>query len=114
MRMNNFDVDAELKKYTYAVYILQALSFVVLFTAIIGLIINYIKDDDAAGCWLQTHFHWQKNTFWFGLLWIVLGTLTTPILIGYVVLGVTSIWLIYRIAKGWIYLVDGKALYRDI
>jgi uncharacterized membrane protein len=114
MRMNNFDVDADLKKYTYAVYILQALSFLVLFTAIIGLIINYIKDDDAAGSWLQSHFQWQKNTFWFGLLWIVLGTLTTPILIGYAVLGVTSIWLIYRIAKGWIFLVDGKALYRDI
>ena len=114
MRMNNFNVDADLKKYTYAVYILQALSFLVLFTAIIGLIINYIKDDDAAGSWLQSHFQWQKNTFWFGLLWIVLGTLTTPILIGYAVLGVTSIWLIYRIAKGWIFLVDGKALYRDI
>lgn len=113
MRMNNIDVDAELKKYTYAVYILQALAFLVLFTAIIGLIINYIKDDDVAGCWLQTHFQWQKNTFWYGLLWIVLGTLTTPIFIGYAVLGVTSIWFIYRIAKGWIYLVDGKELYRD-
>lgn len=114
MRMNNLNVDADLKKYTYAVYILQALAFLMLFTAIIGLIINYIKGDDVAGCWLQTHFQWQKNTFWYGLLWIVLGTLTAPILIGYAVLGFTTIWLIYRIAKGWIYLVDGKALYRDV
>ncbi len=111
--MSSFDVDADIKKYTYAVYILQALSFLVLFTAILGIIINYVKDDDASGSWLQSHFVWQKNTFWFGLLWIVLGTLTAPILIGYVVLGFTSIWLIYRIAKGWIYLVDGKELYRS-
>jgi uncharacterized membrane protein len=35
-----------------------------------------------------------------------------PILIGYGVLGVVTIWLIYRIARGWIFLVDGKEMYR--
>ena len=44
---------AELKKYTYSVYILQALAFVTLFTAVIGLIINYIKQDDMRGSWLE-------------------------------------------------------------
>ncbi len=109
--MSIHDVDAEIKRYTYAVYILQALAFPMLITAVIGLIINYVKADDVQGSWLQSHFAWQKNTFWYGLLWTVLGYLTTPILIGFVVIGVTTIWLIYRIAKGWIYLVDGKQLY---
>ena len=36
----------ELKKYTYSVYILQALCFVTLITGILGLIVNYIKQDD--------------------------------------------------------------------
>ena len=45
------------------------------------------------------------------LLWALLGKLTTSILIGYLVLGVVTIWLIYRIARGWIYLVDGKEMY---
>ncbi len=102
---------AELKKYTYAVYILQALSFVTLITPIIGKIINYIKDEDVRGSWLESHFTWQKAPFWYGLLWTVLGVLTTPILIGYGVLVVVTIWLIYRIARGWIYLVDGKEMY---
>lgn len=102
---------AELKKYTYAVYILQALSFVTVVTPIIGVIINYIKEDDARGSWLESHFTWQKATFWYGLLWTVLGVLTTPLLIGYAVLAVVTIWLIYRIARGWIYLVDGKEMY---
>jgi uncharacterized membrane protein len=53
-----------------------------------------------------------KNTFWYGLLWIVLGGLTSFLLIGYVVVGVALIWIMYRIAKGWIYLVDGKELYK--
>ena len=103
---------AELKKYTFAVYILLALSFITLITPVIGVIINYIKDEDVRGSWLESHFRWQKATFWYGLLWMVLGFLTTPLLIGYGVLGVVTIWLIYRIARGWIFLVDGKEMYR--
>jgi len=102
---------AELKKYTYSVYILQALSFVTLFPAVIALIINYIKHDDVRGNWLESHFRWQKATFWYGLLWIALGLLTTWIMVGYLVLPAVTIWLMYRIARGWIYLVDGKEMY---
>ena len=106
---------AELKKYTYSVYILQALSFVTLVTAVIGLIVNYIKQDDVRGSWLESHFRWQKSTFGYGLLWIVIGISTTWFLgIGYVVLAGVTIWLMYRIARGWIYLVDGKEMYLQI
>ncbi len=84
-----------------------------LITAVLGIIINYVKDEDVKGSGLESHFQWQKNTFWYGLLWIVLGTFTTFLLIGYLVLAAVAIWLIYRIAKGWIYLVDGKELYLD-
>lgn len=107
------DNEKELKKYTFLVYILQALSFVLGITAVIAVIINYIKDDDVRGSWLESHFIWQKRTFWYGVLWMVLGSLTTMFLIGWVVLGVATLWLIYRIAKGWIYLVDNKELYRS-
>jgi uncharacterized membrane protein len=102
---------AELKKYTYAVYILQALSFVTLVSAIIGLIINTIKRGDVRGSWLESHFRWQQATFWYGLLWVVIGVSTTWIFIGYPVLAGLTIWLIYRVARGWIYLVDGKEMY---
>ncbi len=108
-----FDAEqqAELKKDAYSVYILQALAFVTVITAVLGLIINYIKGDDVRGLWLESHFRWQKATFWYGLLWTALGVLTTPLLIGYAVLPVVSIWLIYRIARGWIYLYDDKEMY---
>ena len=102
---------AELKKYTFSVYILQALSFPLLFTALIGVIVNYVKEDEVRGSWLESHFRWQKATFWYGLLWTVLGVLTLPLLIGYPVLGLLTLWLIYRIARGWICLVDGRQMY---
>lgn len=106
------DKQAELKKYTFSIYILQALIFVSGgFSALIGIIINYIKNDDVRGSWLQSHFAWQKNTFWYGLLWTVAGVLSIPILIGNLVLGIVAIWLVYRIARGWIRLVDGKEMY---
>ena len=81
-----------------------------LITLVLGIIINYIKDEDVKGSWLESHFEWQKKTFWYALFWTVVGVLTSFILVGYFVLGFVVFWLIYRIAKGWIYLVDGKEL----
>ncbi len=112
MELDLNDIE-ENKKYVFAVYILQALSFVLLITAVAGIIINYIKDDDVRGTWLESHFTWQKRTFWYGLLWVALGSLTTAFLVGWLVLTVTTFWLIYRIAKGWIRLVDGKQMYAN-
>ena len=103
---------AELKKYAFSVYILQALSFVLVITSVIGLVINYLKEDEVRGSWLESHFRWQKSTFWYGLLWTVLGFISLPILVGYLVLPAVTLWLIYRIARGWIFLVDGKEMYR--
>jgi uncharacterized membrane protein len=102
---------AELKKYAFSVYILQALSFVLVITSVIGLVINYLKEDEVRGSWLESHFRWQKWTFWYGLLWTVLGLISLPIFVGYLVLPAVTLWLIYRIARGWIFLVDGKEMY---
>jgi len=109
----NFDKErlAELKKYAFIVYILQALYFVILITPVIGVVINYVKEEDVRGSWLESHFRWQKSTFWYGLLWTFLGVISLPLMIGYPVLAGLMLWLIYRIARGWIYLVDGKDMY---
>jgi uncharacterized membrane protein len=101
----------ELRKYAFSVYILQALSFVLVITSVIGLVINYLKQDEVRGGWLESHFRWQKMTFWYGLLWTFLGFISLPILVGYLVLPAVTLWLIYRIARGWICLVDGKEMY---
>jgi uncharacterized membrane protein len=77
------------------------------------VIINYVKRDDVKGTWLESHFRWQIRTFWFVLLWSVIGFVTTVILVGYVILFVNAIWLIYRIAKGWLNLRDEKKPYPE-
>ena len=91
-----------------AVYILQALSFFVGgITGRAGVIVNYIKLDDVRDTWIEPHFRWQIRTFWIGLLWGVIGFITTFILIGWLILLAISIWVIYRIVKGALALNDG-------
>jgi uncharacterized membrane protein len=58
---------------------------------------------------VEQHFRWQIRTFWIGLLWTVIGIVTTPIIIGWFILLGISIWIIYRIVKGALALNDGKA-----
>jgi uncharacterized membrane protein len=80
-------------------------------TLIIGVILNYIKREDVRGTWLESHFRWQIRTFWYSILWTVIGFLTAIVLIGYAVLFANAIWVIYRIIKGWIRLSEGMEMY---
>ena len=53
-----------LKTIALVVYVLQALSFFWGITAVIGVIIDYVKLDDARGTWVENHLRWQIRTFW--------------------------------------------------
>ncbi|NNM68377.1 MAG: hypothetical protein HKM00_00110 [Gallionella sp.] len=99
-----------LKSLTQVMYILYALSYFAGITAIVGIIINYVKKDDVAGTWLESHFRWQIRTFWFALLWAAIGIATFFILIGMAILFANFCWIIYRIVKGWLNLNDNKAM----
>ena len=97
---------------TTAVYVLQAIGILITPAFIAAVIINYVKRDDVRGTFLDSHFRWQIRTFWFGLLWAVIAGLTMVILIGFVLMAVDIIWIMYRIIKGWLDLVDRKPMYR--
>jgi uncharacterized membrane protein len=83
--------------------------------SIIAVVINYLKKDEARGTYLESHFRWQIRTFWFALLWSLLGSLLFATFIGVpLALAVwfsTSLWVIYRIARGWLALRDRKPMY---
>ena len=100
-----------LKNITLAVYALQAVSFLFVITFVIAMMVNYIKSDDVRGTWLESHFRWQTRTFWLSLPWFVLGMLTYIFIIGWIIIAVTAIWLIYRILKGWLNLYDNKPMH---
>ncbi|HEX5055731.1 MAG TPA: hypothetical protein VFX02_04450 [Gammaproteobacteria bacterium] len=109
--MNQTNTQESTKTLTLVIYVLQAAAFFNGLTFVVGVIINYIKLEDVAGTWLASHFRWQMRTFWFGLLWCALGMVTIPIVIGFFILAVTGIWIIYRIVKGILRLLENKEMY---
>lgn len=102
--------DRTLRDVTTVVYALQAAGFVVGVTFIAAVVVNYIKRRDVDGTLYASHFDWQIRTFWWGLLWGFVGLLTFWFGVGFLIWIVASVWIIYRIAKGWLNLVDGKPM----
>ena len=126
--------DASLISYTHVIYALHSLSVLIGLTSavtivgsfvfglpsIVAVIMNYARQADARGTFLESHFSWQIRTFWFALLWVLvilalslplmliaIGFLTLPA--GYVLLG---LWVIYRIVRGWLALGDRRPVNR--
>lgn len=122
-----------LVRYNHLTYLLYALSF---FTAgllwIVPIIMNYARRNKAEGTWLATHFDWQIKTFWYGIVFGVIGIAiivagagglgmgvfaessgmavgsTGLMLLGALVFGFAVVWHIYRIIRGWIALTDKR------
>ena len=131
--MNNNNQRSSLVTYNHITYLLYVLSY---FTAgllwIVPIFMNYAKRREADGTWLATHFDWQIKTFWYSIVWFVVGVgIITFALgsfgvsmmadsgniavgsvllasLGFIIMGVTFIWHLYRIVLGWIALADGR------
>jgi uncharacterized membrane protein len=90
-------------------------SFVGSVPSIAAVVLNYVKRGDARGTWVESHYRWQIRTFWFALLWFCVGWLFIVTIIGAIVgipiLIALTVWLIYRIARGWMRLGDRRPMY---
>jgi len=81
---------------------------------LIGLIVTYVKSGDAAGTWLRSHFRWLIRTFWFSVLWNIVGWLAAVTLIGIpiaiAIWVATTIWVLYRLIRGYVLFKDSKPI----
>jgi len=93
-------------------------SFLFGWPSIIAVILSYIKRSEVRGTYLESHFRWQIRTFWYALLWTLLSGLVslilTVVLIGFllwpVLMFALGLWAIYRIARGWLALREGRPM----
>jgi uncharacterized membrane protein len=80
--------------------------------SIIAVIINYVKRNDVRDTYLESHFSWQLRTFWYALLWaFVIGLLVMSLIgipLAWVVAVGVGVWVLYRIARGWLALAEHK------
>jgi uncharacterized membrane protein len=125
--------DPALVTYTHIIYALHALSVLIGVTgpatvigsfifglpSIIAVIMNDVRRRDTAGTHLESHFAWQIRTFWSALLWIVIaGLFSAPLILlfglgivtFYVAAMIIGLWVIYRVARGWLALRDGRGI----
>lgn len=125
--------DSPLIGYTHIVYALHALSVLIGITgpativgsfvfglpSIIAVVMNYVRRREVSGTWLGTHFTWQIQTFWRSLIAIVIaGVLSAPLVLAlglgiltfYLALVGIGIWVIYRVARGWLALREGRSM----
>jgi uncharacterized membrane protein len=126
-------VSPSLVTYTHVIYALHATSvilgvatsatvigsFIFGIPSIVAVIMNYARQSEVRGTVLESHFRWQIRTFWFALLWsIVVAAISAVliiVLIGFATwfVGVLAVglWVIYRVARGWLRLRDRKPMY---
>jgi uncharacterized membrane protein len=126
-------VDESLVTYTNVIYALHSLSVLIGLTtfhtivgsfiwglpSIIAVIMNYARRAATQGTYLESHFRWQIRTFWYAVLWsVVIWAVSVPLML--ILIGIPlfiighfalAIWIIYRVARGWLALRDKRAMY---
>src|SRR5918994_7671818 len=115
--------DPSLITYTHIIYALHGFSaligltsaatvvgnFVFGLPSIVAVIMNYARRSAVRGTLLESHFRWQIRTFWYGMLFaLIVWAISLPlmlVLIGFATLplglALISLWLIYRVVRGW-------------
>jgi uncharacterized membrane protein len=90
-------------------------SFVGSLPSIVAVILNYVQRGEARGTWVYTHDQWQIRTCWFAVLWALIGWVLVLTVVGAVVgvpiLLALTLWLLYRIGRGWLRLRDRQPMY---
>lgn len=90
-------------------------SFLGSLPSILAVILNYVQKSEAGGTWAESHYRWQIRTFWFALLWFLIAWILILTMIGIPVgmglLALVTIWLIYRVARGWLRLGKREPMY---
>ncbi|MBV9345298.1 MAG: hypothetical protein JO341_11580 [Gammaproteobacteria bacterium] len=126
-------VDDSLLTYTHIIYALHALavliglstahtivgSFVMGLPSIVAVIMNYARRAATEGTFLASHFRWQIRTFWYAALWwLVIVCVGWPLV--FLIVGIPlvifgwialSIWIAYRVIRGWLALHDRRPMY---
>lgn len=99
---------ADLKQTGTVIYILYLIGIVIGIVTIAGVIMAYLKRDDAAGTYLESHMTYLIRTFWIALIVGIVGTILSAVGVGVIILIVLLVWYIYRVVKGFVAFNDGR------
>jgi uncharacterized membrane protein len=103
-------VQDELRAPAIAVYILYLAAVISAGVAgIVGVIVAYVKRDDAKGTVWESHYKNQIEAFWVWLVLFVVGILTVWVFfIGLAIIAIAFIWFLYRTIKGLLRAMESQ------
>lgn len=82
--------------------------------SVLAVLLNYIKRESTRGTYLESHFRWQIRTFWFALLWLVVGAILFITIIGiplaWTLVVLVGLWVLYRMTGGVFRLMEQQAM----
>lgn len=91
---------------TYGLHLLGMLTALPLVVAsIIAHVRFFMLDTETTE---RAHYRYLVETFWFGVIANVIGAALTVIFVGFVVLGITWIWMVWRFVRGWLRMREGQ------
>ncbi len=92
--------EEEAKSHVVIAYIFMLLGIFTGVFWLIGAIWAMVKVSDARGTFFEGHYRNIISTFWWGILWSIVGLILTLFFVGYLVLLGVWIWSIVRMVKG--------------
>lgn len=105
-----------IKTLAWWLYLFHAVSLVFSFGAFswIPLLISYVKRGDAAGTFVYSHHSWQIHSFWWYVVWLVIGAVCAVTVIGlplaWLIWGVAWVWKAYRLMRGFVELNNNRPM----
>jgi len=101
------------KNFARIMYVAHAVVFIFSLgtLSLIPLIVNYVKRPYTQGTFVYSHHTWMIRTFWFSLLWAVVGWCLWFTIVGpFIVWGIAWVWYVYRVIRGFIDLNNNNAM----
>ena len=89
-------------------YGLMAVSVFTGLPMLIAVLVAWLNRRSTFDIFMISHYTWQIRTFWINLVVAAIGFILTPVLIGWAILFINQVWLIYRVAAGWYFLANDR------
>jgi uncharacterized membrane protein len=104
------------KQFARVLYVVHAVTWICSLgtLSLLVLIVNYIKRPDTSGTIVYSHHTWMIRSFWWYVVWMVVGGILWITLIGiplaFALWGLAWLWLGYRIIRGFLDLNNNRPM----
>jgi len=102
------DVDTKMRMNALLVHALYAAGILTGITTLVGVVLAYMRKGDASGTIYEGHFVYAIRTFWWCLVFSVIGFVLSFVGIGFVILLATGVFYIIRVVRAFILWSDRK------